>query len=87
MIAGGAGLEDRFGLENPGRGGIDPPHGMRSEDCGGVREITAVVGAKIEARPLPRLRRKRIEESWLQQTVFVVAPLGPGIGKKDNNCA
>ncbi len=60
---------------------------MRSEDRGGVREISAVVGAKIEARPLPRPCRKRIEENWLQQTVLVMAPLGPGIREKDNNCA
>jgi len=87
MVGGGAGLEDRFSLENPGRGGIDPPQGLRSEDRGGLREIVAVVGAKIEARPLPRPRRKRIEERWLQQTVFVMAALGPGIGEKNDDRA
>ena len=87
MIGRGAGLEDRFGLENPGCGGIDPPQRMRSEDGGGLREIATVVGAKIESRPLPRPCRKRIEERRLQQAVFVMAPLGPWIGEKDNNCA
>jgi hypothetical protein len=86
MVGGGAGLEDRLGLENPGGGGIDPPQGMRRKDRGGVREIPAVIGAKIESRPLPRPRRKHIEERWLQQAVFVMAPLGPWIGEKYNNC-
>ena len=86
MEGGSAGLEDCLGLENPGGGGIYPPQGMRSQDRGGMRKITAVVGAKIQARPLPRQRRKHIKESWLQQAIFVVAPLGPRIGEKDNNC-
>ncbi len=55
---------------------------MRSEDRRGVRKVAAVVGAKIESRPVPRPRRKRIEKRRLQQAVFVMSPLGPGIGEK-----
>jgi len=85
MVGGGAGLENRLGFEKPGRGRIDPPRGMRSKDRRGLREVIAVVGAKIKASPLPRPSRQRIEKRRLKQAVFVMASLGPRIGEKNDD--
>src|SRR5581483_9333401 len=86
-MGGGAGLKDRRRLERPGRAGIELPGGMRGDHATGLREITAVIGTKIEASPLPRPRRQGMEKRGLDQAVLMVPPLWPGVGKKDENLA
>lgn len=69
-------------LEGPGL--VDePPSGVMAEGVTRAFEISLVIRAKIEARPLPGVQRRGVEKFRLHQAVFIVPQFRPRVWKQN----
>ena len=82
MVTGGTGLKDGFMFQRPLRSWHRLPGLQGREERFHFAEVFPVISAKIQPRSLPCPAGHRLEEFRLQQAVFMMALLGPGIGKK-----
>ena len=83
LMSVGAGLEDTDQFKGPrfNLGRRNCPIGMSRDDFVGVAEIRGVVGAETKAGALPCFGGEFAEELGLDDAVFPVAALGPGVGE------
>lgn len=77
----GPALKNRLKFEGPGLVG-QLPGGMVSQGGGGVLKIRFVVGPKKQVGPLPCPFCQQVQKFHLQEPVFMMTALGPGIREK-----